>query len=386
LIRHQDRDRLIVKYYQEGKSYRQIAQLARISVRDIKPILEKYGADKAVEYSDTDGEIVDSDSLMPISSRAYKLFSEFLTPLDAATTLHIGAPDAIRLYNEYLELSGRGTLAKLFKELSNEEISWLLRLCAVARSKKMSISQVIECVSIYCEDLPMLKQLRDDANNDLEAAQEQVFQYENRVEYLNHLTKKLVNDVEFKQTECEKIDKEIRKLVGQVLRLRSFVLENRNNNRTYIRIEEFVEKTVDKILKEGDSMKLLEFALISVLKSLPQKDQYKYRYLLHRLDLVEISGSFDTVNNMPTTNLFQRIDSNTIVVRNSNPMPYTQNAANHYLHSNMTKPGDHCPACYEKKILAMSKTYFENLKQLITDEVMSALIEEKAYPSSKMGV
>ena len=85
MIRHQDRDRLIVKYYKEGKSYRQIAQLARISVRDIKPILKEYGADKAVGYSDADSDIEDSDSLMPISSRAYKLFSEFLTPFDVAT-------------------------------------------------------------------------------------------------------------------------------------------------------------------------------------------------------------------------------------------------------------------------------------------------------------
>ena len=129
LIRHQDRDRLIVKYYQEGKSYRQIAQLARISVRDIKPILEKYGADKAVEYSDIDGEIVDSDSLMPISSRAYKLFSEFLTPLDVATTLHINAPEAMKYHDEFLELSGRGTLAKLFKELNNGNFMVIAVVC-----------------------------------------------------------------------------------------------------------------------------------------------------------------------------------------------------------------------------------------------------------------
>ena len=174
------KERLVVKLRKEGKNYRQIAEEARISPRDIKSILVKYRVDDISEYTNNDGNI-NADSLMSISSRAYKLFEEFMTPLDVAKALSLEAPEVMRYHDEFLELNGRGILAKLFKELGREGISWLLRLCAVARSKKMSISQVIECVSIYGEDLPMLKQLREDANNDLEAAQEQVFQCENRV-------------------------------------------------------------------------------------------------------------------------------------------------------------------------------------------------------------
>lgn len=379
MIRHQDRDRLIVKYYQEGKSYRQIAQLARISVRDIKPILEKYGADNAIEYPDTDGEIVDSDSLMPISSRAYKLFSEFLTPLDVATTLHIGASDAIRLYNEYLELSGRGTLAKLFKELSNEEISWLSQLCAVARAKRTSIRKIIEFYSVYAEDLPMVKQQYKDAESELQVMLKQIYQSELKTEFLNSKLEKLDEDLGAKQIECDKADESRRKILELTLRLRGVLSEFKNNNRTYRKIEEFVEDTVDRILREEDNMKLLEFALISVLKSLPQKDQYKYRYLLHRLDLVEVSGSFDTAINLPTTSSFEQIHSNTIVVRNNNPTSYSQNTANHYRHSNMTKQGDHCSACYEKEILATSKTYFDTLKKLMTGEIMTTISKENLH-------
>jgi len=358
-----------VKYYQEGKSYRQIAQLARISVRDIKPILEKYGADKAVEYSDTDGEIVDSDSLMPISSRAYKLFSEFLTPLDVATALHIDAPDAIRLYNEYLELSGRGTLAKLFKELNNEEISWLLQLCAVARSKKMSISQVSECVSIYNEDLPILKQLREDANNNLEALRKQEFQCENRIDYMNHLGEKLEDHIKSKQAECERLDKIRMEIIGQTLRLRHFESEFKDNNKTYRIMGQFVNEYVDRILRKEDNIKLLELSLIAVLRTLGN-DQ-KYRYLLHKLNLVEVPGSFDTYT---TTNISPRIESNIIVMRNKNP----HNTDEHYYHSNLIKKDDNCPACFKSSILDMSNRYFEILKQLIADEIMSDLIEEKS--------
>jgi hypothetical protein len=220
LARNQDKERLIVKYYREGKSYRQFAQLARISVRDIKPILDKYGVDHISGYSENGGNEGTTNSFMSISSRAYKLFSEeMMKPTEVAIALNIEASEAIRYHDDFLRLKNRGILVKLFKDLSDKQISWLLWLCAVARSKKMSISQVIECISVYGEDLPMIKQLREDANNDLENVQKLVFQGEIRVEYLNHQTEKLAEDVKSKQTECERLDKIRMKIIGQTLRL-----------------------------------------------------------------------------------------------------------------------------------------------------------------------
>jgi hypothetical protein len=312
---------------------------------------------------------------MSISSRAYKLYSEeMMTPTEVAIALNIEASEAIRYHDDFLQLNNRRILVKLFEDLSDKQISWLLRLCAVAGSKKMSVSQVIECVSVYGEDLPMIKQLHEDANNDLEAVQKLVFQCENRVEYLDHQAEKLAEDVKSKQTECKKLDKIRMEIIGQTLRLRRFISEFRDNNLTYVTIEKFVEDTVDRILREGANMKLLEFALISILKSLPRSDQYKYRYLLHKLDLVEVSESIDTASmSTATTNTIPRIDSDTIIVRNNN----SRNTHNQYHHSYLTSKNDHCPACYENEILAIAKKYFENLKQQITDEVMSALIKEK---------
>jgi hypothetical protein len=309
---------------------------------------------------------------MSISSRAYKLFAEeFMIPLEVA--LNIDASEAMKYHDEFLELTNRGSLVKLFKELSDKEISWLLQLCAVAKSKKMSISQVIECVSIYGEDLPMIKQLREDARKGLEDLQKQEYQSDLRVEYLKHLAEKLADDAETKQTECKKVDKEKRKLVGQVLRLKSFISECRDNNLTYIKIEKFVEDTVNRILRKDDNMKLLEFALISVLRSLPKSDQYKYRYLLHKLDLVEVFGSIETTTSTSTTtNTIPRSESNALIVRNTNP----NNASHQYHHSYLTGKNDHCPACYEKEILAMSKRYFEMLKKQMTDEIMTTISKE----------
>jgi hypothetical protein len=367
------KERRVVECRKLGMTYKQIATEVQISVRDIKPILGKYGVDDSSEYTSSKGLEGDSESLMSISSRAYKLFEEFETPLDVAKALNIRAPEAMKYHDEFLELNGRGILAKLFRELNEKGISWVLRLYAIAKAKKMSINQIIECVSIYGEDLPMIKQLCEDANHGLEANLQQEYECEIRVDYLNHLIEKLADDVKSKQTQCEKADESRGKILELTLRLRGVISEFKDNNRTYRRIEEFVGDSVDRILRDANNMKLLEFALISVLRSLPRSDQYKFRYLLHRLDLVEVPGSFDMANDVQTMNsTIPRIDSNSTVVRNSNP----QNAHHQYHHSYLTSKNDHCPACYEKEILAMSRAYFEMLKKQVTDEIMATISKE----------
>jgi hypothetical protein len=378
------KERWVVELRKEGKNYRQIAKEAQVSPRDIKLILHKYGVDGISGNASADSGKEDSDSFMPISTKAYKLFSEeMMTPIEVAMALHIEAPEAMKYHDEFLELNGRGILAKLFKELDKGGISWLLRLCAIVKTKKMSINQVIECVSIYDEDLPMIKQLREDANNDLEAVQNQVFQCEHRVEYMNHLTDKLADDVKSKQTECERLDKIRMEIIGQTLRLRRFISGFKNHNITYEKIEQFVEDKVDSILR--DNMQLLRLGLISLLRSLGKDEAYKYRYLLHELNLIEIPGSVDdiSIDDMSITHSIARSSSNAIVVRNN---PKTMGSVDRYQHSNRQSKTDHCPACFQSSILTMSNEYFENLKQLITDDVMSALLEEKAYFSSKIGV
>jgi len=86
------KERRVVELRKEGMTYRQIAKEVMISVRDIGPILEKYGVDDVSGYSNNNLEDENSDSLISISSRAYKLFAEeFMTPLDVAIALNISA-------------------------------------------------------------------------------------------------------------------------------------------------------------------------------------------------------------------------------------------------------------------------------------------------------
>lgn len=366
----------MVELRKEGKTYQQIAKELRVSVRSIKPILDKYGVDDIADYPDGDGKENDSALPMSISSRAYKLFyEEGMTPLEVAIALNIEAPEAIRYHNEFLELNNRGTLVRLQMQVGNEGVLWLLRLVLIAKTKGMKINDIIECVSIYRENLPIVKKMHEDANNGLQTVLNRKYQSEKECEFLDFKINKLVEVLRSKQAECENIERERRKLLRLRMQLTSFISEVRNKNITYREIEQLVEEKVDSILR--NNMQLLKLSLISLLRSLGKDELYKYKYLLHEMNLVEIPGSID--DDLDTSSPFLRSMPNTTVVKNYATTTHSQNSTDRYYHSYKQKRDDHCPACYESYILAVSNRYFENLKKQMTKEVMSAIIEGKAY-------
>jgi hypothetical protein len=92
-----------------------------------------------------------------------------------------------------------------------------------------------------------------------------------------------------------------------------------------------VGDNVNSILK--DNMRLLRLCLISLLGSLRKDEAYKYRYLLHELNLVEIPESVDDIriNDMLIANPFLITDSKAIVIRNSTT---ATDSINWYHHTN----------------------------------------------------
>jgi hypothetical protein len=60
----------VVELHKEDKSYRDISKIARISVRDIKPILQKYGVDNVSEAVDS-GYWSDNNINLPNSTISY---------------------------------------------------------------------------------------------------------------------------------------------------------------------------------------------------------------------------------------------------------------------------------------------------------------------------
>jgi hypothetical protein len=87
ILTRQERERLVLDlYYNQGKTYREISKVARISPRDIRFILNKVVEEKAKgEEDNTDSEKNqnrEQQQHLSLSAQAYKLFSDRKTPLE----------------------------------------------------------------------------------------------------------------------------------------------------------------------------------------------------------------------------------------------------------------------------------------------------------------
>jgi hypothetical protein len=100
IITRQERERLVLDLYRQGKTYREISKVARISPRDIGAILNKVLEEKTQgkeEQGDAEKN-QEQQHNMSISSKAYKLFSNRNTPLEVAIALNLRESEATKFY------------------------------------------------------------------------------------------------------------------------------------------------------------------------------------------------------------------------------------------------------------------------------------------------
>ena len=104
-LTNQEREDFVLDmYYNQNKTYRQIAKEAKICPRDIGRIVNKESK-----------EIKSKQSLSKVA-RAYKLFSEGKSPKDVAIALDLREPDVTQLYKESWNLEQLYDLNKKYVE------------------------------------------------------------------------------------------------------------------------------------------------------------------------------------------------------------------------------------------------------------------------------
>ena len=77
ILTRQERERLVLELYNQGKTYREISKEARISPRDIGVILNKIVEQKTKAKGQQDNNDVEQnqqEQLLSLTTQAYKLF------------------------------------------------------------------------------------------------------------------------------------------------------------------------------------------------------------------------------------------------------------------------------------------------------------------------
>ena len=80
-------------YFNQHKTYAEIAQIQRISPRDINVIIKQEETRRQKHK--------DRQQQEELSSKAYELFSEGKTPVQVAITLNLRESEVTKLYREY---------------------------------------------------------------------------------------------------------------------------------------------------------------------------------------------------------------------------------------------------------------------------------------------
>jgi transposase len=155
IIRRQERERLVIDLYNQGKIIREIAKEVRISFRDIKVILDEVVEEKTEaskeQGQDNNNNGVENNQQEPhlsLAAQAYKLFSERKTPLEVANTLNLGQAEVIKLYREYWKLKRLHRLYSAYTELGDEGLGDFLKLYRLMKEKEVSNEQVANYVAM----------------------------------------------------------------------------------------------------------------------------------------------------------------------------------------------------------------------------------------------
>jgi len=124
ILTRQERERLVLELYNQGKTYREISKEARISPRDIGFILNKVMEVKKTEAkgqqdNNTDAE-KNQEQQLSLSAQAYKLFSEGKTSLEVSIALNLRESEATKFCREYWKLKQLHNLNMVYEETKGD--------------------------------------------------------------------------------------------------------------------------------------------------------------------------------------------------------------------------------------------------------------------------
>ena len=252
MLTRQEKERLVIDLYNQGKTIRDIAKDLRMSFRDIGSILKKASGENE-EKQDI------KEPLSP-STQAYRLFSKGKTPIHVAIALNLSEEETTKFYQDYLNLKQMHDLRRVYEEIG-DDIVHFLKLYKLSKGAHMNPQHVVNLLQISNEYLPLLEQKYKRLTNEidsLESEKQKLGVLGNQVSVLSQVS--------------DKYRQEIKNLQKEKMRLEILM-----NNGQYEKVKRIAEEEVTNILSKRRD--LLKLSVSSVIESII-KDPNKYSFLV----------------------------------------------------------------------------------------------------------
>ena len=297
ILTRQERERLVLDLYNQGKTYREISKEARISPRDIGVILNKVieREDRRIKRRRNNKIIMmlrktkNKNNNYLLSTQAYKLFSEGKTPLEVAIELNLRESEATKFCREYWKLKQLHNLNMVYEETKGD-IDPFLMLYKLAKRKGIGVRHVVDILAIANNDLPAIEERFKRLRNDISTLQFQKRIDERNLYQLNNQiasTTKLLNSF---RISCERERREMEHLQNEKARLEATVTQFKNNNEEYLdKIKQVAYEEVGSVL--NDSKLLLKVATLSIIESLRRNSEL-YNFVLYDTSVQTTSAAY----------------------------------------------------------------------------------------------
>ena len=139
-LNRKEKEQLIVDLYNNGSSYREIAKEARVSLRDIKGILDRANGVQSFSKA----------------SQAYQMFSDGKSPMEVAIALDMREPDVTQLYKESWTLKQIYDLNSIYLETKGN-LGSFVKLYNLSKEAGLNSEHVVRILKLADHDLSSLE-------------------------------------------------------------------------------------------------------------------------------------------------------------------------------------------------------------------------------------
>ena len=163
ILNRRDKEQLVIKLYQEGKSIRGIAQQAHLSFTDIGTIIGK------IDGRDNDDGIGANKDIRNKTweTKALFLFANGKKPIDVAIELDLSASEVQNMLEEFWTLNDLHELAFVYDEIRTYLPTFLKLFHCLKNNKMMSEKHILDVLRYVGNDLPRLTDRLQCLSNDI---------------------------------------------------------------------------------------------------------------------------------------------------------------------------------------------------------------------------
>ena len=236
---------LVIQLYEQGKTRRQIAEVAHMGFKDIADVIRKHTGE--------DGNLVDKPEKSK-DTLAFELFLQGKQSVEVAIELDMPANKVEELHVQYWRLSKLDNLEILYRE-AEYSLSLLLRLHNILKDKRITKDKdVSDLIELSNDGLPYLRARFEELLN-------QVTALENEKSLWNTEILGLKNTIYTNNEIINKQDTQLRTLDRKLSQLQ-FMLRKVDKASNYHKVTEIVDQRLN------DKRSLLVAALLAVFKTL----------------------------------------------------------------------------------------------------------------------